>query len=138
MLGQQARGGGHDAFGVSGIGHGAAHGIQHRQAAVEEHGGGGFGDGIQHPDNLALGIADRAVAKGEIGLFEASAALDQQGEILDIGGMPFKRRIGDGAHVGPDFTPHLAEWTTQCRRFVAQDRNECVVVQRGQVRPPND
>ena len=103
-----------------------------------KHGGGGFGDGIEHADHFASRIADRAVAECEVRLFRCGPAFDYQREILDIGGVPFEGRAGDGTHFVPHLAPDFAERTAQSVGLVTQDRNKRIVVERDQLWPPDD
>ena len=138
MFGQQAGRRRQDGFGVGGIDHAVADGVQHCQATGQEYRGGCFGHRVEQTDHHALGIANRAVAKGEIGLFRRFVALDQQREVFDIGGVPIERGVGDRADIVPHLVPDLVERAAQGVGFATQDRRERVVVEGNQLRPPDD
>ena len=129
VLGQHAHGGQHDCLGIAGLDHGAADGIQHRQALSHTHRGRGFGHRVEHPHDLAELIAHRAVAKSEVSQLWPLTALNHQGEVFDIGGLPGKRCIGNGTDFAPGFFPDFIERPPQGFRLVAQNGHKCIVVQ---------
>ncbi|MNV60689.1 hypothetical protein D3C71_1531630 [compost metagenome] len=138
MLDQHAGGDGHDLVRVGCLGHGSPEGIEKVQALVGDNAGGGFGDRVEHADDAAVLIADRAVAEGEVGQFGAVVAVDDQREVLDIDRFARQCAVGHAADVGPGFLPHFAEGAAKGQGLVAEDLRERIVVQRDKIGSPED
>ena len=130
-------GGRHDRSRIGGIGYTVADRIQHGEAAGHEHRAGSFGDGIENAHDVAAGIADRAVAKREIGLVRRITTLDDQWEVFDKRCVACKCGIGDRADLAPGFLPDGTEGLAECIGFATKDRDEGVVVQGGQLGAPH-
>ncbi|MNH07968.1 hypothetical protein D3C79_673710 [compost metagenome] len=138
VLDQPARGDAEDMVRIGGIGHRATEIVEKFKALVGDNAGGGFGDRVEHADDAAVLIADRAVAEGEVGQFGAVVAVDDQREVLDIDRFARQCAVGHAADVGPGFLPHFAEGAAKGQGLVAEDLRERIVVQRDKIGSPED
>ena len=130
VLSQQTHGCRHDVLRVRGIGHSTANRIQHRQPLSHKHRSRGFGNRVENPHHIAVLIADRAIAKREIGQLWQVAALDHQRKVFDISGFTCKRCLGDFTDLAPGLFPDLTERTPQCVWLIPENRQEGIVIQR--------
>lgn len=138
MLDHQPRACRQDCLRIRGIGHRFADGIEDRQASVEINGLGGLGDGVDHADDIAVGITNRAIAKSEERLLRAFAAFDLQSKVFDVGGLAGVRGLSNRADLVPGFLPDVAERASQRVRLVAENRYEGVVIECDELRAPDD
>ncbi len=127
-----------DCLRIGGIGHRFADGIEDGQALVEINGLGGLGDRVEHADDIAQRVTNRAVTESEERLLRTVAAFDLQGKVFDVGGLAGIGRLGYRADLMPGFFPDVAERTSQRMRLVAENRHEGVVIESDQLRAPDD
>ena len=88
----------------------------------------GLDDGVQHAHHLAMLVAHRAVAEGEVSGFGPPVAVDGQLEVFDESGMSRHRPVRNGADGAPGFAPYVLERPAEGFGLVAQDDAERVVV----------
>jgi hypothetical protein len=127
-----------DGLGVRGLRQGFAETVQESQPTAGGHGGRGLGDSVEHADDHAALVADRAVAEGEIGLVRLGAAAHDKREVFDIGRLAGKGRLGDGIQLIPDLGPDHVETLPKSAGLATEDGDEGVVIEGGQTWPPDD
>ena len=129
MLRQHLHGRGQDLLRICGVGHRMANAVQYSQTLRHIHRGSGFGHRIQHADDRAMRVADRAVAKGEIRPLRLLAALNHQREVFDIRRFTGKCSVGDCADFTPGFFPDLIERSAQRLRLTPKNGHKSIVVE---------
>ena len=107
-------------------------------APGSHHRGGGLGDGGQHPADLTVLDAYGAVAEGEEALLHGPTALQDHQQVLEICRRSVRHDTCEHrADQIPRLSPHLTGRLSQRGRMLGpQQRHRRVVVQLGQIRPP--
>ena len=98
----------------------------------------GFKHRVEKPDNLPPFIADRAVAKREIGIFRTIPALDRKRKIFHERRLAGQRARYHRFKLVPDFGPDLLERTPQRMGLLAKYGNKGAVGQADHVAAPHD
>src|SRR5690606_7411926 len=99
---------------------------------------GRFDHRVHHAAHGAVLVADWAVAEGKISPFGIAVTVDDEGKILDEGGLARKRAFGDWSDLMPGFAPDVPERAAERRWLVAENGPETVIVEGDELRPPDD
>nr|WP_245294097.1 hypothetical protein [Methylobrevis pamukkalensis] len=112
--------------------------VHHGELPLRHHRLRGLDHRVDHPDDGAVLVPDRAEAEGEAGLLRIAVAIDRHFVILDEGRFPCISPVDQRLHIGPDLGPDVLPEPTDGRRLVAENRLVGVVVEGDVIRAPEE